>query len=588
MTCPPSCAWSEDQESAEGQALVLSDIGDFTHTPVAGNFNYQINWGDGSTPDTGTATITSQGSQSDPLVGTFGGQHTYAVSGMYYVAATVTDPSGGSDTQTFAVTVNADPAGPTDPALLAAALQALGLPANANLATADWARLTSLTADSNKVLSLEGLQNAVNLQSLTLVPGDFSDPGHLTSLSQLSGLSHLTILTLQRCGLDNTVLSTLPTNLTALATLDVRYNNITVIPSAFSTASGNWANLSVLSLYGNPLNTNPVSTSNPTPTWCAALSGKLLTVDIVPQDTTSIIANIDPTNPLATYQAIAAAFYNLPMAIYQYLLNTIKFQPYQGSMKGPLAVVQTGMGNDWDTDTLLVQLFSAAGISTSALSYATTVPPSHTTDYFGIVVNIQTAMQLVGVKTPAALYQALWDATLIPWLFDSSGNLVTQAAAKTAPLSVATVRFQHAWVQWTVGGQTYCLDPTWKLRDLQTGVAGLLSLRSFDETTYLAQPQKGTAAEFYAAQVQQYLADPANSTLNGLTVADVPYDGPIRPQGITSLSTQAPTTVGGTNTYGCSSAFPTQYRQRVRVSVEISRGATPSRDRITRAPARQP
>ena len=72
------------------------------HAPVTtGTFSYQIDWGDGSTPDTGTATIVDPGSSTTPLVGTLGGQHTYATAGVYYVVATVTDPDGGSDTQTF-------------------------------------------------------------------------------------------------------------------------------------------------------------------------------------------------------------------------------------------------------------------------------------------------------------------------------------------------------------------------------------------------------------------------------------------------------------------------------------------------------
>ncbi|MGA2258006.1 MAG: autotransporter-associated beta strand repeat-containing protein, partial [Thermoguttaceae bacterium] len=52
-----------------------------------------------------------------------------------------------------------------DPALLAAVRQALAIPAGGSVLSTDWARLTSLTADSNQVQSLQGLQYAVNLQS---------------------------------------------------------------------------------------------------------------------------------------------------------------------------------------------------------------------------------------------------------------------------------------------------------------------------------------------------------------------------------------------------------------------------------------
>ena len=115
--------------------------------------------------------------------------------------------------------------------------------------------------------------------------------------------------------------------------------------------------LTSLLLYGNPL------AGNGSQTWYTALSGKLLTVDIAPNDPQKVIAEHQPAEPNGTtYTALAAAFYNLPIGIYQYLVNTIQYQPYQGEMKGPLAVLQTAAGNDWDTDALLVQLLSAAGV----------------------------------------------------------------------------------------------------------------------------------------------------------------------------------------------------------------------------------
>ena len=102
---PPVLRVVADQQAAEGQELILSQLGIFTHASVTGDFAYQIDWGDGSTPTTGTAAVISQGPPNDPLVGSFGGRHTYRTAGIYYVAATVTDPDGGSDTQTFVVTV---------------------------------------------------------------------------------------------------------------------------------------------------------------------------------------------------------------------------------------------------------------------------------------------------------------------------------------------------------------------------------------------------------------------------------------------------------------------------------------------------
>ena len=90
----------------------------------------------------------------------------------------------------------------SDPDLAAAVCEALAIPAGASLSTYDLGRLTSLTADSNLIGSLTGLNYAYNLESLTLVPSDFSaTPAGLSDMSPVGGLSNLKTLTLQHCGL---------------------------------------------------------------------------------------------------------------------------------------------------------------------------------------------------------------------------------------------------------------------------------------------------------------------------------------------------------------------------------------------------
>ncbi len=535
---PPVLQLSANQTATAGQAIDLSPLGRFTHAAVAsGNFDYQIDWGDGSTPDTGTATVVSSGTAASPLVGLISDQHTYAAAGVYYVAVTINDPDGGSDTQSLQVTVNADPPAPSDPALLAAARQALGLPAGASVSAAQWASLISLTADSNQVLSLQGLQNAVNLQSLTLVPSDFSVPGHLADLSPLISLTQLKNLTLQDCGISNAMLTTLPTTLTALTTLDLRYNSITTVPSQIASLP----KLTNLFVYGNPLHTSPVSGSNPTPMWCAALAGELLTVDIAPQDPQKIIENIDPANPTATYAALAADFYNLPIEIYQYLVNTIQYQPYGGAMKGPLAVLESGAGNDMDTDWLLANILAQIspqiagdGISTSYYLGQIQVPEAQAEAY-------------VGATDPQAAVNILTQA-------GQGASIVTGAGG-------ATIEFEHTWLNASIttpaGSTTLLLDPSWKFQDFQTGTGSLpsgtdllTSLVSFDSTTYVSTPQTESAAEFYEAQVRQYLAESDPSE----TVADVAHSGPIQPQTFSAPPTALPYTVASsTDTYSASS-----------------------------------
>ncbi|HEV2969531.1 MAG TPA: autotransporter-associated beta strand repeat-containing protein [Pirellulales bacterium] len=427
-----------------------------------------------------------------------------------------------------------------DAAIVAAADQALGLSASATPTTAQWAQLTSLTVDSSHVTSLNGIANATNLQSLTLVPSDFSQDAtraSLPDLSPLSKLTQLTSLTLQGCGITDAVLgnpvSALPT-FAHLQTLDLRYNNFSSVP----TSVANEPALTSLFVYGNPLST---STSAP---WYSNLSGKLLTVDIAPNNPQSIVANAASIVAAAqasgasyqsavntVYQDLAGAFYKLPIEIYQYLVNTIQYQPYRGAMKGPLAVLETGAGNDWDTDSLLVQLMAAAGAS--GLQYAT----SQVTDPIGAVEN------WLGVQTSSAVYNVLNLAGLNP----------------TVSSSYAT--FDHTWLEGTIGAHPVVLDPTWKQFDYQAGLPDMLNSAAFDQTGYLAAPQTQSAAEYYENQVRKSLA----SSGAAQTIADVPYTGLIRQHVFTSLPAASAHWSQSSKTLN--SAIPSQDQYFVQIAV---------------------
>jgi YD repeat-containing protein len=599
---PPVLAVVGDQSADTNIMLDLSELGSFSHYATEGDFTFRIDWGDGTAPDTGIATIVSEGYADILSVGNFGGRHVYTDGGVYYIAATIIDPAGESDTQTVRVLVNqsvvsdtSNPGGSqlqnpdsalqdspitdngqtetisdtpisqgsegmesfvsgmdtsgSDPALLAAVRRALGLSADAIVWSDDWARLTTLSADSNKVMSLSGLEYAVNLQSLSLVPSDFSDPGHLTSLLQLTGLTNIRYLTLQRCGVTDSMLSALP-NLSNLESLDLRYNNITAIPTAFPTASY-LSKVSSLYVYGNPLADNPR-------VGLAALAGKLVNVDLAPdhpERALTLINTFDVSfNADDVYEELAGAFYDLPMEIYEYVLNNIKFEPYQGAMKGSLGVLQTGKGNDWDTDSLLVELFEKAGVT--GMTYATTE----------VYRAVQPTMDYLGVLTRNALYNVLSEAALIPTFRDANRNALPVSQAANA----VYVSFHHTWleVNMTVPGQTQAqtivLDPSWKYRDYQSGIQGMLSSEPFEETTYLAATSKETAAEYYETQVRDYLA----GSQPDKTIADVVYDGPIRAQVITSFSTGIPYDYF-TTPVGRTTSIPTEYQHQLRISVAV-------------------
>jgi PKD repeat protein len=110
-----------NQIVSEGQSLSFANLASFTDPgfdnplnpttpstgdPLAESFTFDIDWGDGRDAVIGMSVADINGSPGVPSSGTIPGAHTYADDGVYTVTVTVHDDNGGSDTQTFTVTVN--------------------------------------------------------------------------------------------------------------------------------------------------------------------------------------------------------------------------------------------------------------------------------------------------------------------------------------------------------------------------------------------------------------------------------------------------------------------------------------------------
>ena len=235
-----------------------------------------------------------------------------------------------------------------------------------------------------------------------------------------------------------------------------------------------------------------------------------------------VVENINPANPTATYAALAAAFYNLPIAIYQYLVDTIQYQPYQGAMKGPLAVLQTGAGNDWDTDALLASIYQV-------------IPGITNINYYSGTFASQFNRQKTTSRRPIR----------------RRPTISSRTPGKPPPGSP---------IKWPVGP---AIRPCLAARP---GRHGRRRARSFVEVPGFSGRNSGlpgfalggalrfqrllvelcrteTAAEYYSGQVESYLAthDP-----NLAYIADVPYESPIYPAGLLDLSDGIPYTVVAT------------------------------------------
>lgn len=442
-------------------------------------------------PLAGTGGITKTGPATLTLGATFSNYtgDTVVAAGMLDVRGTIQShvkPVGGSVQGVMFY----------DPDVAAAVRESLGIDPNAWLTSTVIAQsppLTSLTVNGSLVGDLMGITNLSALQTLTLIPGDYSaTPQGLSSLTPLAGFTSLTSLSLHDVGLTDAVLGTLP-SLPGLTCLDVRSNALSAVPASVA----NLPKLTTLLVHGNPL-----LTDNPQ-VGLAALKGKAIDVDVAPDrpETATSIADL------------AARLYHLPLKMLDYVTNTIMFQPYTGAMKGPLATLQTKAGNDWDTNSLLAALYGAAGISTRYVAGAIEVTESQLRDY-------------VGTRDSLAAGRILGAAGLG---YDQYAN-----------------RFKHTWLEALVtapatGVRAWVpIDASWKLRDFRPGLPGLLTTVPFSplEADYLTSPvwQKKSTAEYYEAKVAAWLAQ----NRPDLTIADVGYDGPIRQQSFTSLPTGLP------------------------------------------------
>lgn len=82
--------------------VTLDQWGAFFDGDSAGPFRYRIDWGDGSAPATGTATIDVAG---PPAFGSFAGTHGYADDGSFTLSMSVTDEQGAVGTEVFDVAI---------------------------------------------------------------------------------------------------------------------------------------------------------------------------------------------------------------------------------------------------------------------------------------------------------------------------------------------------------------------------------------------------------------------------------------------------------------------------------------------------
>jgi transglutaminase-like putative cysteine protease len=124
----------------------------------------------------------------------------------------------------------------------------------------------------------------------------------------------------------------------------------------------------------------------------------------------------------AEMQSLANSLGNDPLAIFNWVRNTIQFVPYYGSLKGSELTLLDKAGNDLDTSSLLIALLRAAGIP------ARYVVGTVTLDY-------ERYRNLVGVETQDAV-------SAVVGTLARPGSVLLLNQDGTA----SDVRFGHVWV----------------------------------------------------------------------------------------------------------------------------------------------
>ncbi len=118
-----------------------------------------------------------------------------------------------------------------------------------------------------------------------------------------------------------------------------------------------------------------------------------------------------------------------PVRMYEYVRNTIDFEPYYGSRKGATETLLEGSGNDIDTASLLIALYRKAGVPARYVSGIVDVP-------------IEKAENWVGVETPEAAAK----------LFSAGGTPTKLVISGGKPKAL---RIEHTWAEVYVDYEDY-------------------------------------------------------------------------------------------------------------------------------------
>lgn len=275
-------------------------------------------------------------------------------------------------------------------------------------------------------------------------------------------------------------------------------------------------------------------------------------------------------------QVLAEQLQYSPARILKWMLKEVAFEPYWGSLKGSLGVLQTRSGNATDQSSLLIALLRASHVPARFVRGTVALYDAQPSDNAN-----GRAQRWLGTKNYSGSAAYL--------------NQGVPASSYTYNGTVQGISFDHVWVQACVpfaayrgnladsGGYRWVpLDPSIKDHDYQAGITVNVPLDATFYATYLATRRDQLPPEFFANQVESA----ARGVKSDAAVEDVPYRGTPRALRLDVLpSTPPAAAIQFSNWPGSSSpessSIPDAHRHKFAVTVQTAGGATLTTNTVT-------
>ena len=214
------------------------------------------------------------------------------------------------------------------------------------------------------------------------------------------------------------------------------------------------------------------------------------------------------------------------LEIFSDVYSTLRYQPYAGAKKGPVATGQTGAGNSWDQASLLKKRIGEhPWLSNLRATYVFRV----------VEAPAANVAAWLGVEGEAAAERVLHRAGLLARRIGDKWKVVPQDEPY-APEVNGEIKLWHTWLYVQKPGTSddyWELDPSWKYRRLRAAREEVALHQAFDDSAYLTGEvldlsvgDRQSPLEWYETVLQDYIA--GTPGLRGeATLADLSLDGPI-------------------------------------------------------------